>query len=66
MPASTDIQVPRISPGHRVIWLYSRKRSFLLGYGVQRVPAEVVRIWKHRIRQGKLTGIRKTGECPPR
>ncbi len=50
MPASNDIHMPRIKPGDRVTWLYSRKRSFMLGYGVQRVPAEVVRVCKHRIR----------------
>jgi hypothetical protein len=50
MPASIDIHVPRIKPGDRVTWLYSKKRSFVLGYGVQRVPAEVVRVCKHRIR----------------
>ncbi len=31
-------------------WLYSKKRSFVLGYGAQRLPAEVVRVCKHRIR----------------
>ena len=50
MPASIDIHFPRIKPGGRVTWLYSRKRSFMLGYAVQRVPAEVVRVCKHRIR----------------
>ncbi len=50
MPASIDIHLPRIKPGDRVTWLYSRKRSFMLGYAVQRVPVEVVRICKHRIR----------------
>ncbi len=49
MPALTD-KLPQIKPGDRVIWLYSRKRSFMLGYGVQRVRAEVIRICKRRIR----------------
>ncbi len=50
MPASIDIHFSRLRPGDRVTWLYSKKRSLLLGYGVQRVPAEVIRVCKHRIR----------------
>ncbi len=50
MPAPIDIHFPRLRPGDRVTWLYSKKRSFMLGYTVQRVPAEVVRICKHRVR----------------
>ena len=34
----------------RVIWLYSRKRSFVVGCGVQRIPGEVIRVCKRRIR----------------
>ncbi len=36
--------------GDRVIWLYSRKRSFVVGCEVQRVPGVVVRLCKRRIR----------------
>jgi len=36
--------------GDCVIWLYSKKRSFVIGYGVQRIPAVIVRICKRRIR----------------
>ncbi len=39
-----------MKPGDRVIWLYSRKRSFVVGWRVQRVPGVVVRICKRRIR----------------
>ena len=39
-----------MKPGDRVIWLYSRKRSFVVGCRVQRVPGEVVRVCKRRIR----------------
>jgi hypothetical protein len=39
-----------MKPGDRVIWLYSRKRSFVVGCRVQRIPGEVVRLCKRRIR----------------
>jgi hypothetical protein len=39
-----------MKPGDRVIWLYSRKRSFVVGCRVQRIPGEVVRVCKRRIR----------------
>jgi len=39
-----------MKPGDRVIWLYSKKRSFVVGCGVQRVPGVVVRLCKRRIR----------------
>jgi len=36
--------------GDRVIWLYSRKRSILVGRGVRRVPAVIIRVCKRRAR----------------
>ena len=40
-----------MKPGDRVIWLYSKKRSFVVGCGVQRIPGVVVRLCKRRIRR---------------
>ena len=40
----------KMKAGDRVIWLYSKKRSFVVGYHVQRVPGVVIRICKRRIR----------------
>ncbi len=37
-------------PGDRVIWLYSKKRSFVTGWRVQRVPGVIVRVCRRRIR----------------
>ena len=42
--ASTEMK-----PGDRVIWLYSKKRSFVVGFRVQRIPGLVVRVCKRRI-----------------
>ena len=39
-----------MKPGDRVIWLYSRKRSLVVGYGVQRVPAVIIKVCKRRVR----------------
>jgi hypothetical protein len=39
-----------MKPGDRVIWLYSKKRSFVVGCGVQRIPGVVVRLCERRIR----------------
>jgi len=39
-----------MKPGDHVIWLYSRKRSFVVGYGGRRIPGEVIRICKRRVR----------------
>ena len=39
-----------VKPGDRVIWLYSKKRSFVVGCGVQRVPGVIIRVCKRRIR----------------
>ena len=55
-----------MKPGDRVIWLYSRKRSFVVGCGVQRVPGVVVRACKRRIRlKVRLLGTQKlVNVCP--
>ena len=55
-----------MKPGDHVIWLYSRKRSFVVGCGVQRVPGVVVRACKRRIRlRVKLLGTEKlVNVCP--
>lgn len=39
-----------MKPGDRVIWLYSKKRSFVVGCRVQRVPGVIIRVCKRRIR----------------
>ena len=39
-----------MKPGDRVIWLYSRKRSFVVGCRAQKIPGEVIRVCKCRIR----------------
>ncbi len=36
-------------PGDRVIWLYSKKRSVVVGYRVQRVPGVVIRLCRRQI-----------------
>lgn len=40
----------KMKAGDRVIWLYSKKRSIVVGYHVQRVPGVVIRICKRRVR----------------
>jgi hypothetical protein len=39
-----------MKPGDRVIWLYSKKRSFVVGRSVRRIPGEIIRICRRRIR----------------
>jgi hypothetical protein len=39
-----------MKPGDHVTWLYSRKRSFVVGCGVEHIPGVIVRVCKHRIR----------------
>jgi len=39
-----------MKPGDRVIWLHSKKRSFVVGCGVQRVPGVIIPVCKRRIR----------------
>ena len=50
MPTPSEIRNCRMKEGDRVIWLYSKKRSFVVGCGVQRVPALVIRVCRRRIR----------------
>jgi hypothetical protein len=50
MPASSENRSCRMKPGDRVTWLYSRKRSFMVGCGVQRIPAVIIRVCRRRIR----------------
>jgi hypothetical protein len=40
----------QMKPGDRVIWLYSRKRSLVVGHRVKRIPAVIIRVCKRRIR----------------
>jgi hypothetical protein len=39
-----------MKPGDQVIWLYSKKRSFLTGWRLQRVPGVSERVCRARIR----------------
>jgi hypothetical protein len=40
-----------MKPGERVIWLHSpKKNSILRGWRLQRIPGEIVRICRQRIR----------------
>ncbi len=39
-----------MKPGQRVIWLHSQGRSFLSGSRPERIPGEIVRICRRRIR----------------
>ena len=39
-----------MKPGDHVIWLYSKKCSFVVGCGVQRIPGVVIRACKRRIK----------------
>ena len=55
-----------MQPGERVIWLYSRKRSFVVGYGVQRIPAVIIRVCKRKIRlRAQLPGMERTVNVNP-
>lgn len=52
--------------GDRVIWLYSKKRCFVVGYGVRRIPGEIIRICKRRIRlKVRLHDIEKLFNVSP-
>jgi hypothetical protein len=59
--ASTEMK-----PGDRVIWLYSKKRSFVVGCGVQRVPGVIIRICQRRKRlKALLLGTEKLVNVNP-
>ena len=55
-----------MKPDDRVVWLYSKKRSFVVGCRVQRVPGVVIRTCKRRIRlKVRLLGTeRLVNVCP--
>ncbi len=56
----------KMKAGDRVIWLYSKKRSFVVGYGVQRIPGVIVRVCKRRIRLKVLMqGVEKEVNVSP-
>jgi hypothetical protein len=55
-----------MQPGNSVIWLYSRKRSFAVNHGVQRIPAVILRVCKRKIRlRTQLPGMEKTVDIDP-
>ncbi len=55
-----------MQPGDRVIWLYSRKRSFVVGHGVQRIPAVIIRVCKQKIRlKAQLPGMERAVNVDP-
>jgi hypothetical protein len=39
-----------MKPGERVIWVYSPRHSIWSGWRLQRIPGEIVRICRRRIR----------------
>ncbi len=39
-----------MKPGERVVWLHSPRHSFLDGWRLERIPGEIVRICRRRIR----------------
>jgi hypothetical protein len=55
-----------MKPGDRVIWLYSKKRSFVISCGVQRIPGVVMRVCKRQIRlKVLLLGMEKVVNVSP-
>jgi hypothetical protein len=36
--------------GERIIWLHSPKRSILKGWRLQRIPGEIIRVCRRRIK----------------
>jgi hypothetical protein len=56
----------QMKPGDRVIWLYSRKRSLVVGHEVQRIPAMIISVCKRKIRlRAQLSGMEKTVNVDP-
>jgi hypothetical protein len=56
----------QLKPGDRVIWLYSRNRSFIVGHRVQRIPAVIIRVCKRKIRlRVQLPRIERTVNVDP-
>ena len=55
-----------MKPGDHVIWLYSKKRSFVVGWRLQRIPGVIIRICRRRIRlKVKLLGVEKLVNVSP-
>ena len=55
-----------MKPAECLIWLYSRKRSFVAGRGAQRVPGVIVRVCRRRIRlKVRLLGTDKLVNVSP-
>jgi hypothetical protein len=55
-----------VKPGDRVIWLYSKKRSFIVGRGVQRIPGVIIRVCRRRIKlKVLLLGMEKLVNVNP-
>ena len=55
-----------MKPGDHVIWLYSKKRSFVVGCRLQRVPGVIIRVCRRRIRlKVKLLGVEKVVNVRP-
>jgi hypothetical protein len=50
MPGFGKIRSCQMKPGDRVIWIYSKKRSSVVGCGEQWIPAVIIRVCKRRIR----------------
>lgn len=55
-----------MKPGDRVVWLYSKKRSFVVGWRLQRIPGVIIRVCRRRIRlKVKLCGVEKLVNVSP-
>lgn len=55
-----------MKPGDIVIWLYSKKHSFVTGWRLQRVPGVIVHICRRRIRlKVQLQGAEKVVNVDP-
>ena len=55
-----------MKPGDHVIWLYSKKRSFVVGWRLQRIPGVITRVCRRRIRlKVKLRGVEKLVNVSP-
>ncbi|MGD0310427.1 MAG: hypothetical protein ABSC02_14215 [Acidobacteriota bacterium] len=55
-----------MKPGDHVIWLYSKKRSLVVGWRLQRVPGVIIRVCRRRIRlKVKLLGVEKLVNVSP-
>ena len=56
----------QLKPGDRVIWLYSRRRSLIVGHRVKRIPAVIISVCKRRIRlRTQLPAMNRTVNVDP-